>query len=107
MASGFQEGTRMESSEQNLYKVHIGQSPEELKAALGTPSKQESLGSTEKWYYDVYSSDNRQIYPYTATFENGRQTAVGMEHVLVNGTVVLQDGKRTAALPGRGLKSCG
>ncbi len=40
-----------------------------------------------------------------STFEDGRQTAVGMEHVLVNGEVVLHAGKRTAALPGRGLRA--
>jgi N-acyl-D-amino-acid deacylase len=39
-----------------------------------------------------------------ATFENGRQLAVGMEHVVVNGQVVLQAGQRTKALPGRGLR---
>jgi N-acyl-D-amino-acid deacylase len=39
-----------------------------------------------------------------ATFENGRQPAVGVEHVLVNGELVLHAGKRTAALPGRPLR---
>jgi N-acyl-D-amino-acid deacylase len=39
-----------------------------------------------------------------STYEDGRQLAVGMEHVLVNGKAVLQAGRRTAALPGRGLK---
>jgi N-acyl-D-amino-acid deacylase len=39
-----------------------------------------------------------------STFEDGRQLAVGMEHVLVNGEVVLQARRRTAALPGRGLQ---
>lgn len=39
-----------------------------------------------------------------STYENGRQIAVGMEHMLVNGEVVLQAGERTGALPGRGLK---
>ena len=63
--------TFSKSREQNLYQVHIGQSKAELLAALGQPSKQIVLGSEEKWLYDVYSADNRQIYPYTATFENG------------------------------------
>jgi N-acyl-D-amino-acid deacylase len=39
-----------------------------------------------------------------ATFEQGRQLAVGVEHVLVNGQLVLHGGKRTAATPGRGLR---
>jgi N-acyl-D-amino-acid deacylase len=36
-----------------------------------------------------------------ATYEEGRRTAVGVEHVLVNGELVLHHGQRTRALPGR------
>ncbi|MCS6864596.1 MAG: D-aminoacylase [Gemmataceae bacterium] len=39
-----------------------------------------------------------------STYEDGRALAVGVEHVFVNGTAVLMDGQRTAALPGRALK---
>lgn len=39
-----------------------------------------------------------------STFAEGKTLAVGMEHVLVNGEAVLQNGQRTPALPGRGLK---
>ncbi len=39
-----------------------------------------------------------------ATFDDGRQLAAGVAHVLVNGEPVLRDGRRTAALPGRGLR---
>jgi N-acyl-D-amino-acid deacylase len=39
-----------------------------------------------------------------STFENGKALAVGMEHVIVNGELVLHNGERTTALPGRGLK---
>jgi N-acyl-D-amino-acid deacylase len=39
-----------------------------------------------------------------ATYADGRQVAVGMDHVLVNGEPVLLDGERTAALPGRALR---
>lgn len=39
-----------------------------------------------------------------STYEDGRQLAVGVEHVLVNGELVLHDGRRTAALPGRALR---
>jgi N-acyl-D-amino-acid deacylase len=39
-----------------------------------------------------------------ASYENGRQLAVGVEHVVVNGKLVLHGGKRTQALPGRGLR---
>jgi N-acyl-D-amino-acid deacylase len=39
-----------------------------------------------------------------STYDEGRRLAVGIEHVVVNGELVLTDGKRTAALPGRPLR---
>jgi N-acyl-D-amino-acid deacylase len=39
-----------------------------------------------------------------ATFDKGRELATGMEHVIVNGEMVLHSGQRTRALPGRALK---
>jgi N-acyl-D-amino-acid deacylase len=39
-----------------------------------------------------------------ATYDDGKQLAVGMEHVMVNGELVLHSGQRTAALPGRALR---
>jgi N-acyl-D-amino-acid deacylase len=42
-----------------------------------------------------------------STYDDGRQLAVGVEHVLVNGELVLHAGKRTNAMPGRGLKRRG
>lgn len=39
-----------------------------------------------------------------STYDDGRNLAVGMDTVLVNGVAVLLHEKRTAALPGRGLK---
>src|SRR5262249_51634762 len=38
-----------------------------------------------------------------ATFDDGKTLAAGMEHVIVNGQLVLHDRRRTTALPGRGL----
>jgi N-acyl-D-amino-acid deacylase len=40
----------------------------------------------------------------TATFEEPRQPAAGIEHVFVNGVSVWSDGKATGALPGAVLK---
>jgi N-acyl-D-amino-acid deacylase len=40
-----------------------------------------------------------------STYEQGRQLAVGMEQVIVNGEFVLHDGQRTTQLPGRALRS--
>jgi N-acyl-D-amino-acid deacylase len=39
-----------------------------------------------------------------STYEEGRRLAVGMEQVIVNGELVLHNGQRTAALPGRALR---
>ena len=39
-----------------------------------------------------------------ATYADGRQPAEGVDHVLVNGELVLLDGQRTPALPGRALR---
>jgi N-acyl-D-amino-acid deacylase len=52
---------------------------------------------------DVIVFDPAQIAD-RSTFDDGKNLAVGMEHVMVNGKLVLHDGKRTTALPGRGLR---
>jgi N-acyl-D-amino-acid deacylase len=39
-----------------------------------------------------------------STYDDGTAPAVGVEHVLVNGTPVLLNGQRTPARPGRGLR---
>ncbi|HWV79381.1 MAG TPA: amidohydrolase family protein, partial [Isoptericola sp.] len=43
----------------------------------------------------------------TATFENPRQQAAGIDLVLVDGVAVIDDGARTDALPGRALRRTG
>ncbi|WP_034271172.1 N-acyl-D-amino-acid deacylase family protein [Actinospica robiniae] len=40
----------------------------------------------------------------TATFDQPRQTPTGIEHVFVNGVSVIEDGRRTSAVPGRALR---
>jgi N-acyl-D-aspartate/D-glutamate deacylase len=40
-----------------------------------------------------------------ATYENPRQFPTGIEWVIVNGTVVVENGKHTGARPGRTLKT--
>lgn len=39
-----------------------------------------------------------------STFDEGKMLADGMAHVVVNGQVILQSGRRTPLLPGRGLR---
>ncbi|MCA1553884.1 MAG: amidohydrolase family protein, partial [Chloroflexi bacterium] len=45
-----------------------------------------------------------QLVAARATYEDGKQAAVGVAHVFVNGEAVLLDGKPTGASTGRGLK---
>ena len=40
-----------------------------------------------------------------ATFDNPKQYPEGIEYVLVNGDVVIDEGSHTGALPGRSLRS--
>jgi len=47
---------------------------------------------------------HRQAGRVPLPHREGRRLAVGMEHVLVNGELVLHQGQRTPALPGRALR---
>jgi N-acyl-D-amino-acid deacylase len=58
------------------------------------------------YFADVVVFDPRTI-DGRATFEEPFQYAVGMRHVLVNGTAVVKDGQYTGALPGRALRGPG
>ncbi len=53
---------------------------------------------------DVTCIDPERIRD-TATYEEPRQLPEGIPYVIVNGTVVVDDGRRTDALPGRALRS--
>ena len=58
-------------------------------------------GLLEPGYFaDVVVFDPDRISDH-ATFDNPHQYATGVEHVAVNGTLVLRDGDHTGALPGR------
>lgn len=52
------------------------------------------------YFADVVVFDPNKIAD-RATFENPHQYSVGMHHVFVNGTQVLNDGEHTGATPGR------
>jgi len=58
-------------------------------------------GLLEPGYFaDVVVFDPERIQDH-ATYDEPHQYATGVEHVAVNGTLVLRDGEHTAALPGR------
>ncbi|MGL5096463.1 MAG: N-acyl-D-amino-acid deacylase family protein [Planctomycetia bacterium] len=52
---------------------------------------------------DLAVFDPAEVAP-RSTYENPRRFAVGMKHVLVNGTTTLRDGEHTGATAGRGLR---
>ena len=58
---------------------------------------------TRDYYADVTVFDASTVCDQ-ATFENPKQLAVGIHHVIVNGVPVLRDGDPTGARPGRGLR---
>ena len=58
-------------------------------------------GLLEAGYFaDVVVFDPERIQDH-ATYDDPHQYATGVEHVAVNGTLVLRDGEHTGALPGR------
>jgi N-acyl-D-amino-acid deacylase len=61
----------------------------------------ERRGLLEPGYFaDVVVFDPDRVQDH-ATFDEPHQYATGVEHVAVNGTLALRDGKHTGALPGR------
>ncbi len=60
----------------------------------------------ENSYADIAIFDPKSITDL-ATFEKPHQLALGMHHVLVNGTIVLKDGEHTGATPGRVIRGPG
>jgi N-acyl-D-amino-acid deacylase len=57
-------------------------------------------------YADIAVFDPETIQD-RATFEHPHQYATGVNHVLVNGTLVLEDGEHTGATPGRVVRGPG
>ena len=64
-------------------------------------------GSLEPGYFaDVVVFDPEEIQDY-ATYENPHQYSIGVVHVWINGTQVLEDGEHTGATPGRVVRGPG
>ena len=69
--------------------------------------KIENRGQLKNGYFaDIVVFDPNEISDH-ATFENPMQYATGVEHVWVNGTHVLENGKHTGAYGGRFVKGPG
>jgi N-acyl-D-amino-acid deacylase len=56
-----------------------------------------------EYFADIVVFDPAKIRDH-ATFAEPHQYATGVRHVLVNGTLAIQDGKATEALPGKALR---
>lgn len=60
------------------------------------------------WVRPGYYADlilfNPETYKAESTYEDGEQLATGMEYVIVNGQVVIEEGKYRDGLPGRALR---
>ncbi len=70
---------------------------------LGSGKAQELADAAKAAQADVIVFDAATVGDLS-TYEDGSVLATGMEHVAVNGTLVLRDRKRTKATPGRGLR---
>ena len=69
--------------------------------------KIDKRGALKKGYYaDVVIFDKDKIQDY-ATFSNPHQFSKGVNHVIVNGKQVLNNGNHTGATPGRFIKGPG
>jgi N-acyl-D-amino-acid deacylase len=64
-------------------------------------------GSIKKGYFADLAIFNPDSIQDHATFENPRQYATGMKHVIVNGVQVLRNGEHTGSLPGKVVRGPG
>jgi N-acyl-D-amino-acid deacylase len=91
------------------HHVRAGHWPLEEAVAKCSAKTAERFGLKHRGYIrEGYFADLAVFDPATfadrSTFENGKELAVGMRHVFVNGEAVLLDGERTPARPGRGVR---
>ncbi|MBM3933518.1 MAG: D-aminoacylase [SAR202 cluster bacterium] len=81
--------------------------PEAIRKMTSFPAQR--LGLPDRGLLkDGFRADIAIFNPNTvkthATRENPKQYPIGMDYVIVNGTVVIQNGENTGALPGRALR---
>lgn len=86
---------------------HVLTLPDAIRKMTGLPA--ERLGLTDRGVIQVGKKADLVIFdPMTiadrATFEEPHQLSTGVEWLLVNGTVVIEEGEPTGALPGRVLR---
>lgn len=84
--------------------------PEAIRRLTSLPAQNLKLNKRgmlrEGYFADVVVFDPDRIQD-NATFESPHQYATGIQHVLVNGVPVIQNGNHTGATPGRFIKGPG
>jgi N-acyl-D-amino-acid deacylase len=81
--------------------------PEAIRKMTGAPAARLRLRERglvrDGFFADLVVFDPRRVRAL-ATYEEPRRFPEGIEHVLVNGTLVVERGRHTGALPGRALR---
>lgn len=72
-----------------------------------TNLKLKKRGALKEGYYADITIFDANTITDNATFEKPHQYATGMQYVLVNGTLVLEQGEHTGAFPGRVVRGPG
>jgi N-acyl-D-aspartate/D-glutamate deacylase len=80
--------------------------PEAVHKMTGLPARRLGLRDRGQIRVDARADlvvfDPRRVADQ-ATYDDPHRYAVGVEHVLVNGSLVIKDGEHTGSLPGRVL----
>lgn len=78
-----------------------------MTSAVATRLKIRDRGLLQEGYFaDVVVFDPETVADH-ATYDEPHQLSTGIEHVLVNGTAVVENGEHTGALPGRPVRGPG
>src|SRR5689334_8212343 len=89
---------------------HVMPLEEAVRKATSAPATRLSIPDRgllrEGMYADITVFDPKTIGD-RSTFEQPPQMSVGVKYVLVNGTMIVRDGKHTGAKPGRALRGPG
>ena len=84
--------------------------PEAIRKMTSLPAKVLSIqdrGLIKEDYFADIVVFNEKTISDNATFQNPHQYSNGVEHVLINGVIVIKDGKHTGAKPGKVLHGPG
>ncbi len=88
--------------EENLFSIE--EAIRKMSGASAMKLKLENRGLLKEGFWaDITIFNEEEIYD-VATFENPHQFSKGIEYVIVNGTIVLEEGKQLEEIPGKVLR---